>query len=373
MNINISEKHVKNLAFQVFKWAVDNGLFHQLHKIMIPVTNRIDNNQIIEFKIQEIGASSILRVFEEEATVEQLKSGGITRYFNESLELQDYFNEKGYNYFYLSNQWSLDSDNLNCSKLIDLLNSVLMPNYLCGIINKGTNKLDAFLFYIIQNGNVVSERSSQRKLSVTDFNNFERGEVFTQEELKSKFLHRLKTQNRPYSRRTGLAFYPSLLYKLDKTYFINWCYKQIEDIILYSETSKIIHFREIQEIVFNKNGLFYKLKNSKQHEKLYFQYKNEFLIHGDYVSQIKFLTIDHIKSMDSILSSNISEIPVIKKISDMVFKKYGIKQKLLVEEIDYIINQLTELDKAEVLKELDLISNQVELQLLPDNFNKSKK
>lgn len=375
MNVNIAEKNIKEFAQEIFIWAVENGLFLKLKDKMLRIDSRSkDLKRIVDLKIEEIGSNPLLVVFSEEAFGEQLKSGVNDRFFTENILLKDYFEEEDYNFFYLSNQWTENSTFLNLNKFIELINNELKPNYFCGytVLNKPNKK---YVFYVIKTSS-KSEIKENAILNIQSSANdllYKKEEkCFSYNELVNKFLFRLRTQDRPYSNRTEFAFHTSIFYKLDKEFFENWCKDQIKNLKIYSKTGASNSLESVAEIKFDNSGIYYKLSNDNKYSELYFKYQNVLLAQKDYVNQIKFLTIDHIDSIDSILLKHAKDLPTLKNISKITFKKFGVRQKLNIIEVNSIIAGLTEDDKKNVLKELKVVGSFVNLQLLPDQLNKSK-
>jgi len=375
MNVNIAEKHIKDFAQEIFIWAVENGLFLKLKSKMKKVETRIDDlARIIEYKIEEIGPITLLRVFSEEASDEQLTSGAHLWFFQENILLKDYFEEEDFNFFYLSNQWTENSTFLNLNKFIELINNELKPNYFCGytVLNKPNQK---YVFYVIKTSSKTEIKENailNIQSSANDILYKKEEKCFSYNELVNKFLFRLRTQDRPYSNRTEFAFHTSIFYKLDKEFFENWCKDQIKNLKIYSKTGASIALESVAEIKFDNSGIYYKLLNDNKYSELYFKYQNVLLAQKDYVNQIKFLTIDHIDSIDSILLKHAKNLPILKEISKRTFKKFGVRQKLNIKEVNSIIAGLTEADKKNVLEELKKVGDSVNLQLLPDQLNKSK-
>ncbi len=386
MNTNITDKTVKGFAFKVMLWAIENGVFSKLKNKMELVKSK-NSNSIAEYKIAEIGGNPIICVFKEEAEIGDLMSGKVVRYFNHSVNLKDYFKSSEHNFFYISNQWTnSDSSFLSLKSLINLINDIIAPEYKCGFIPKNQEYGSQFVFFVVElKENIVSSENEDAcvidELSAesieAEYNELLELKIqedisFSNSELRDNFFFRLLTQNRPKSNTSGLAFYPSLFNKLDSVYFTEWCHKQIDKIEYYTQNGEIINTPQINQFIL-RDGHVCIIKNGESKEmELLFWHDSTLVSFEGYVKQMKYVSLDHVTSIDKILTSLKDELKALKKVTDLVYNEYGKRQKLLVEEINNINAKLTEADKILLKKELSIIGERIQLQLMPRGLNSAK-
>ena len=371
MIVNITDKSINKFAQKVFIWAIENGLFLKLKEKMKTVESRDNNdNRTIEYKIDEIGSSTLIRVFSEEATDEELKSGEVKRFFDENILLKEYFIEENFNFFYLSNQWTEKTSNLSLTSFVNLINEIIESNYSC-YYSKINHLDEQFVFNIID---VMPEKNNLENVLIEPKEILKQKEIkkYSFSELQDKFIFRLRTQNRPFSTQSKFSFHPPLFYKLNKEKMISWCTKQVDKLLIHTKEGQIINLKLINEINFKEIGVYFKLMNSNNEEELFFKYKNELLSHSQYTNQIKFLTLDHIEPISKIFIRLEKHLPIIKKISILTGENFGTQAKLDNKEIDLIISLLSKNDKIEIWDELEILEKNIQLEFLPSKLNKSK-
>ena len=399
-NISICEQSKKRFAFKVLLWAIEEGIFEELLKNKEEVSTRSDSksNFEVRYKIKSIGPISIVGVFNEQASDEDLSSGNIKRYFNEDVDLKEYFDGENQNYFYLSNQWDdkEDSSNLSLPKLIIEINKIINPEFTCGYTNIEIEGSVNYLFYVTPLSAVTSKISDvvfeqiavqeldgiqSEKLEIKakgsivrkqDPNNistkFEKHE-FSNQELRNNFMWRLKTQDRRKYPNSNLSFYVRLFNNLDID-FTAWCNNQIDNIEYYTEDFEVIKTNEIDKFIID-NGHVYVMMGMLKKE-LIFKYEDSFYFFESFISRMRYVSLDHVVSMDKILFDLKNELPALKEISSLIFNRFGNVTKLNKKMSDEIQSELSLELIGKLKQELQLIGGKVQLVLLPRGLNSAK-
>lgn len=199
--------------------------------------------------------------------------------------------------------------------------------------------------------------------------------VFSKNDLKKNFSLRIKTQDRFYED----IFFPIRFItrvfsiKQERNVFTNWLTDLLNSITIFLE-EKEITFAEITALTIANNKVYITHKGI---EKLAYTKlsDNKTLTPFD-VLALKKIAIDHVRSLFDVMNDNLDNLPTILQITNELKKhirgKVTYKKLSKVSHSDKLDEFIQTINTQNLLKELELISTETNLQLMDSSQNTSK-
>lgn len=231
--------------------------------------------------------------------------------------------------------------------------------------------------YVFSNQNEFRANYSLNKIS-NETKEIESTQIiFSKNDLIKNFSLRIKTQDRLYEH----IFYPiriiNRVFRIQnkRKLFKDWVISLLNHIKIHLE-DRIIEFRELSSIIISDN-LVYIVSKDGSKEKAFTYTKNEGEKEAFNVLKLSDISIDHVKPLYKILSDNINVLHnfifLTGKINENIKEdKIKLKDLISLSSSDKIDKELYSIDTNSLLKELLLISEQTDLQLMDRAYNSSK-
>ena len=130
IKIIFSHKDLNNFAFEVFKLLLKKYSPKEIFHDFSEKDSTINDINYKGIKLPEsFGASNLIGIFEENQEKENLKSGGVQRYFSENLNID------GYPYSYFTTQWAdVETGNLTFKNLEKYISKISGNSYIASKI-----------------------------------------------------------------------------------------------------------------------------------------------------------------------------------------------------------------------------------------------
>lgn len=200
-------------------------------------------------------------------------------------------------------------------------------------------------------------------------------QLYLKSELFKVFESRIKTQDRTYEDIFFPIRFITRVFRANEKYevFKKWVTKLINSIIIHTENGEV-GFSQIKKMsIINKRVYInYGGKEYLTYTKL----DDDRTLELFDVDSLKQISIDHIKPLYEVMNENKNNLQIIVKITEKlkIYMSEKVSYKKLTEvsrlkELDSFVKSI---DTNELLKELELISSETNLQLMDRSYNTSK-
>lgn len=383
--LNPRRTKVNILARELMSWILDQEDFASEINLTKVNTKNASENKVASYKWSDIGKGTFIKVFKQEPTEDELRSGNSIRFFTESINAEFLPEYDSNLHYFLTNQWSSNDNFYSLERLIDFANKHASGKYELKYTDQSLEIFESD--YEDQEEDIETqeleeldkERTERIDNIIDNINyyrydkNIPKRKIIDYDQLVKRFVARLCTQNRKYA--SGIYYYPTVFLGIKELNYIEYIQKQIDDIHVYAnnERTKLNEFGFIRF----QDGKLYGIKKdesrySKNLIELFFSLNKAENIHSfeNLFRKESDLSLGHLTSMYNILHNRCKlEIPQLLKISkEMNRLDLDYKTKEGLEAIRNYMKKDAICLKS-LKKELDLIHKNTEIDLVPKRIN----
>jgi hypothetical protein len=241
-------------------------------------------------------------------------------------------------------------------------------NWKSGIRNYGEFLVNNFQ---VEQENIVNDEITNKSLLI----NYET--LYTKQDLYNNFTFRLITQDRfSGSIYFPISFIKMIFYKTDnRNYFDGWIKNILDNTVIHLENIEL-KLKQISNLYIGDEGVKMELKN--KYYRVYTKHSNNIDKSPFDTKELRGIALDHSKPMSQIMNELKDELFELQKITVKIIsklKKRKISRPVLSDISKELISEmyLNKIDINQLKIEMDLISENSNLQLMDTRYNFKKR